>query len=106
MVELYAQNSLLICTSRLEGFPNTFIEAWGSGVPVITTYDPDNVIRDNELGTVANSVTDLAADIESVLDDDSRYQGLRKNALQYFKQHHERRVALGRFAEFLQLQLK
>ena len=106
MVELYAQNSLLICTSRLEGFPNTFIEAWGSGVPVITTYDPDNVIRDNELGTVANSVTDLAADIESVLDDDSRYQALRKNALQYFKQHHERRVALGRFAEFLQLQLK
>lgn len=105
MVELYAQSSLLICTSRLEGFPNTFLEAWGSGLPVVTTYDPDNVIRDNQLGDVANTAATLAKKIEVILGEESAYLELRTNALQYFNKHHERRVALGRFAEFLQEQL-
>src|SRR5207249_2870864 len=33
MRDLYRQAQVLLCTSRLEGFPNVFLEAWSCGRP-------------------------------------------------------------------------
>src|SRR5690606_14607407 len=49
---LYRNASLLCCTSDYEGFPNTFLEAWSLGVPVVSTIDPDGVIRRHGLGAI------------------------------------------------------
>lgn len=40
LAELYRGAALLCCTSSLEGFPNTFLEAWSHGLPVVTTSTP------------------------------------------------------------------
>jgi len=54
-----ASSKALISTSPLEGFPNIFIEAWASGVPVISlNVDPGCVIRINHLGEVSNGNID------------------------------------------------
>ena len=42
MARLYQQSGCLVCTSHLEGFPNTFLEAWSQGLPVVSTWDPDD----------------------------------------------------------------
>jgi glycosyltransferase involved in cell wall biosynthesis len=35
----------LVSTSSHEGMPNTFVEAWGHGVPVLTlSFDSDGVV--------------------------------------------------------------
>ncbi len=45
----------LICTSRNEGFPNIFLEAWSVGTPVVSLLvDPGNVIQRHGLGIVCN----------------------------------------------------
>lgn len=45
----------LISTSPMEGFPNIFIEAWASGVPVFSlSVDPGGIIEKEHLGFVAH----------------------------------------------------
>jgi len=62
---------LLINTSRFEGFPNVFLEAFRAATPVVSLQvDPNHVIRDNKSGYCANgdmdrmieAVTRLASD--------------------------------------------
>jgi glycosyltransferase involved in cell wall biosynthesis len=49
---------LFLNTSSMEGFPNTFLQAWIRGVPVVSFFDPDKLIAQRSLGA---AVADLPA---------------------------------------------
>lgn len=45
----------LVSTSYIEGWPNTYLEAWSLGVPVLTLLcDPDAVVAERGLGVAAD----------------------------------------------------
>ncbi len=52
-------------TSPREGFPNTFLQAWSRGIPVLSFVDPDNLIKENNLGICAETVEDMANSLAS-----------------------------------------
>jgi len=60
LAPLYQGAAILCCTSDYEGFPQVFIEAWRSGVPVVSTVDPDGVIARFGLGRVAADADGVA----------------------------------------------
>jgi len=86
--EFYQRASLLLHTSASEGFPNVFLEAWGYGLPVVSTFDPDGVIVQRALGVVGRTAEELAIGIDELLTDGARNQGRAANASRHVRDHH------------------
>ncbi len=59
LVELLAGAVAIVSTSVAEGMPNTFLEAWGLGVPALSlSFDAEHAIRDHGLGIAADGSWD------------------------------------------------
>jgi glycosyltransferase involved in cell wall biosynthesis len=99
MPAVYRGASALICTSSYEGFPNTFLEAWSHGVPVVSTVDPDDLIQERGLGLVAQSPRGLIAHLASLLDSPEQWTRFSSNARAFYITHHRMDEALVRFEQ-------
>lgn len=86
--QLISASKILLCTSEYEGFPNTFLQAWSSNVPVISTVDPNNIIIEHSIGCRINSKDDLIDCITMLLNDSSLYQSIAGNIRDYFETAH------------------
>jgi glycosyltransferase involved in cell wall biosynthesis len=60
--KLFERASLFVNTSTIEGFPNTFLQAWCRGVPVVSTtsVNPDDLITKHNLGAVVENIDEMA----------------------------------------------
>lgn len=64
-----ANAGLFLSTSDEEGFPNTFLQAWSVGTPVVSLkIDPDAVFARKKVGLVCRGVDDAAEKITLLLD--------------------------------------
>lgn len=89
---------LLVCSSEYEGFPNTFLQAWAAGIPVISTVDPNDLIKTNNLGLTVDSSETLTEAIDRLLCDKELYALKQKSIADYFASNHS---AQRRYEELL-----
>ena len=82
--QFYQRTTALICTSRTEGFPNTFLEAWSLGLPVVTMFDPDGIISSQSLGKVGKDIPELTAGIRELLDSPEQWQKMSRRVRQFY----------------------
>lgn len=102
MTPHYDAADLLVCTSRWEGFPNTFLEAWSRGVPVASTVDPDGVIQRHGLGVVADSPAELETRCDHLLRDAARYRATAQRCRAYVMEHHAVAAVAQRYEELFE----
>jgi glycosyltransferase involved in cell wall biosynthesis len=67
--ELFDSILGLVNTSFVEGFPNTFLQAWSRGLPVFSFVEPDNIISNNNLGAKVSSTEEMATSIRKKFKD-------------------------------------
>jgi glycosyltransferase involved in cell wall biosynthesis len=96
---LYPRARLLVNTSEVEGFPNSYLQAWISGAPVITSLDPDSIIERNGLGLALRSPADLLAAVRRLLDDAPALASASARCRRFIAQHFSDDVVLAPYLE-------
>lgn len=86
---LFCRAKYYICTSEIEGFPNTFLQSWSNSIPIITSFDPGSLVSKKGLGLVITTYDDLKTAISLIESDEKLYFKLQNNIEKYFVEFHD-----------------
>lgn len=85
----YRRAAMFVNTSEYEGFPNTFLEAWRYGVPVVSLHHTlDGLLSEGELGLHAGSTERLTEQVEGLWEDPERAAELGHSGRAYLREHY------------------
>jgi glycosyltransferase involved in cell wall biosynthesis len=88
-VRLMGESLILLSTSDEEGFPQTFLEAWSLGTPVVTLgIDPDRAIQTHGLGAVCEDVASAATAVTKLASDTVAWGKASEAARRYVTRTH------------------
>lgn len=93
----------LLNTSHYEGFSNTYLESFAAGTPVVTTInvDPDDIIKQNNLGLVAETFRELPVMLRKLLTGNN-YEQISLNCKLYVEKYHDPKEAAKRLLDFIE----
>lgn len=101
--KLYDKAHVLVSTSRAEGFPNTFTQAWLRGVPVLSLdVDPDKLLSRDGLGAVASDMNALEHKLRELLADANRRREIGLRAQEFAKKEFDLQANVDRLEEIIQ----
>lgn len=76
----FMRAKLFINTSTHEGFPNTFLQAWSRGIPVISFVNPDDLINKNQLGLAVTNLEEMAQTLRDILNNRIQFSSVQIRA--------------------------
>jgi len=86
---ILASAHILVNTSLYEGVPNTFVQAWMRGVPVVSMLvDPDGVLRAEGIGCVSTSFEQMVKDVKELVDAADLRDEMGRRARTHAMEHH------------------
>jgi glycosyltransferase involved in cell wall biosynthesis len=99
---LFDRTRVFVNTSKFEGFPNTYLQSWRRGIPVVAFLDPDDLIARQGLGFSVDSMADMVAAVEKLLSDDAEWQACSDRCRRYMEEHHSESVILKPYQDAIQ----
>jgi len=86
----FAQAKLFLNTSLYEGFPNTFVQAFKNGVPVLSAHvNPENMLEHNEVGFCSADTQTAIQFIQKAYSDESHYNAMVENCYTLAEKKHD-----------------
>lgn len=82
--QVLLESHIFINTSKYEGFPNTFIQAWMRKVPVVSlNVDPDDVLKINRIGFHSKSFERMVEDVKMLINNKSLREDIGNRSQKY-----------------------
>ncbi len=100
---LVGRARLLACTSEFEGFPNTFLQAWSKGLPVITTVNPSGIVSDKHLGSVVSSENEFQESLAAMLTDEKLYNDCATAVNEFFVEQYSSKTQFDKLLHYINL---
>ena len=99
---LFDRAKVFLNTSSIEGFPNTFLQAWIRGVPVVSFFDPDGLTQRLQLGRIARTVDEMREALRGLLEVDTYREIIGKRARDFAAREFTAAVA-ARYIESIEI---
>ena len=101
--EYFRRAALFVNTSSIEGFPNTFIQAWAHYTPVVSlSVDPDKIIRNENLGFCSGTFKQLVSDVTTLLENEDLRRTMGENARRYVEREHDVRKIVEKYIDIFE----
>ena len=98
--QYFEQASIFVNTSKYEGFPNTFIQAWLHYVPVVSlNADPDEIICKCKMGLHSKTFNQLVEDVKTLLKDEQLREEMGRNGRHYVEREHDITKIISKYIE-------
>ncbi len=104
--DYFLKTKVFINTSESEGFPNSFLQAWIRGVPVVSFFDPDGLIGSHVLGGVPRDIETMSMLVRELLADHDRLTAMSREARSFAVDRYAARSVVGRYVALIQEQLR
>jgi glycosyltransferase involved in cell wall biosynthesis len=98
---LFDAARVVVNTSRYEGMPNTFLQAWARGVPTHAFIDVGARVRGEPIYEVSTTADEAAVEIERHFTDPAYYAGRSARSLEYFDAMHSLEHVVGEYSVLL-----
>lgn len=91
IIQKYYENAaIFVNTSKMEGFPNTFLEAWLNYMPVVSiSVDPDGILCKYNSGVHSKTFEQLVKDVETLLKEETLRNEMGRNGKRYVEREHD-----------------
>lgn len=102
VIQRLNSSKVLVNTSGWEGFPNTMLEAWSVGVPVVSLQiDPGGVISCEGLGLVSGTPDQMVHDITKLVEDQPLNYKMGRRGQEYVRRAHSIEAVCRAFEQIL-----
>jgi len=102
--DCFSSSRVFLNTSDSEGFPNSFLQAWVRGLPVISFFDPDGLIQKKGLGLVPSCLDDMCSGLQRLLQNPADIEEISARARRFAIENYSPTAVANIYNDHLQRQ--
>ena len=100
--EYFDRASVFVNTSESEGFPNTFLQAWGRGIPTVSFVDAGASFQGKPIGLKVDSLEEMVATVADLAANDATRLKEGQRCAAYVEQNHSPETIVDLYEEMFE----
>jgi glycosyltransferase involved in cell wall biosynthesis len=97
----YDRCRVFLNTSDIEGFPNSYLQAWVRSRPVVAFFDPDALIKREGMGQAVKSIDEMRRAVRSYLSNRSALEDVGERCREYMSKKYDDDVVLQPYMQMI-----